>query len=170
MFPLIQGCNLIAPGAERYAFPDETTLLIKGVHLDDRGTYTCSLNYTLAGVRRSMSESINAHVIGENRETAGSKHGTVSLKIKHTSLYNLTKRLRKRKLYASFIQSFCLSSVLHGSWNQRAFQWNNQGTNRWVSIYIFKNTVRRNVSSFIMLLSPTQAPLTKYFTVFRLQF
>ncbi|XP_074551731.1 interleukin-1 receptor type 1-like [Halichoeres trimaculatus] len=57
-----KGCDLIKPSVEKYAFPNTNRLLIKKVNPEDRGVYTCTLTFTLAGVNGSVSESINATV------------------------------------------------------------------------------------------------------------
>lgn len=49
---------------------DRTQLKIDEVDTDyDNANYTCTITFTLGGVRGSMSETINVYVSGKNKET-----------------------------------------------------------------------------------------------------
>ncbi|XP_041662473.1 interleukin-1 receptor type 2-like isoform X2 [Cheilinus undulatus] len=60
-----KGCEPIEDETDRYTYWDKTKLRIDQVHSEDNGLYTCTLTFTLGGVRGSMSETINAWVKAE---------------------------------------------------------------------------------------------------------
>lgn len=65
MFPfLIQGCDPIVDGTDPYTYMDKTKLKIDGVELQNNGSYTCTLTFTLGGVTGNVSETIDAWVRG----------------------------------------------------------------------------------------------------------
>lgn len=61
---LIQGCDPIVHATDRYTYRDKNKLKIDRVQLKDNGTYTCTLSFTLAGVRGSVSETIDVWIAG----------------------------------------------------------------------------------------------------------
>ncbi|XP_041662992.1 interleukin-1 receptor type 1-like isoform X2 [Cheilinus undulatus] len=60
-----KGCEPIEDETDRYTYWDKTKLRIDQVHSEDNGLYTCTLTFTLGGLRGSMSETINAWVKAE---------------------------------------------------------------------------------------------------------
>uniref|UniRef100_A0A8C6TH85 Zmp:0000000936 n=1 Tax=Neogobius melanostomus TaxID=47308 RepID=A0A8C6TH85_9GOBI len=57
-----KGCERISDGAGRFSYSD-TFLDVRGVEPADRGLYICTLHFNMGGVRRSVSQAINAMVI-----------------------------------------------------------------------------------------------------------
>lgn len=51
-------------GTDPYTYMDKTKLKIDGVELQNNGSYTCTLTFTLGGVTGSVSETIDAWVRG----------------------------------------------------------------------------------------------------------
>uniref|UniRef100_UPI0037E93641 interleukin-1 receptor type 1-like n=1 Tax=Semicossyphus pulcher TaxID=241346 RepID=UPI0037E93641 len=57
-----QGCETIEDGQGKYTYWDMTKLKIDGVDSQNKGSYTCTLTFTIGGVTGSMSETIDAWV------------------------------------------------------------------------------------------------------------
>ncbi|CAJ1079099.1 interleukin-1 receptor type 1-like [Xyrichtys novacula] len=57
-----KGCDLLESETEKYSFIDATTLGITKVGPEDKGSFTCTLTFTLDGVTGSVSETIDVQV------------------------------------------------------------------------------------------------------------
>ncbi|XP_068184895.1 interleukin-1 receptor-like 2 isoform X2 [Antennarius striatus] len=58
-----KGCDLIEDGTGRFAYRERWKLYITAVEAQDRGTYTCSLTFTLGGVTGFMSDTVAASLL-----------------------------------------------------------------------------------------------------------
>ncbi|KAM8857835.1 interleukin-1 receptor-like 2 isoform 1-T2 [Synchiropus picturatus] len=57
-----RGCDVIEDGADRYSYWNRVKLKIDGVNPTDNGFFTCVLSFSLGGINRSVSETIDAWV------------------------------------------------------------------------------------------------------------
>ncbi|XP_054471513.1 interleukin-1 receptor type 1-like isoform X2 [Anoplopoma fimbria] len=60
-----RGCERIVDGEGRYTYMGPTKLKIDGVETDNNSFYTCTLTFSLGGMRGSVSETIEASVRSE---------------------------------------------------------------------------------------------------------
>ncbi|KAL3969612.1 diacylglycerol kinase (ATP) [Sarotherodon galilaeus] len=85
-----RGCDPIEDGTGGFDYWG-TRLKITSVELQHKGTYTCTLTFTLGGIKGSVSESINAEV-KENYSLVPQVHEPSNDVIKAQRGYNFSKR------------------------------------------------------------------------------
>ncbi|XP_063355300.1 interleukin-1 receptor type 2-like [Pelmatolapia mariae] len=85
-----RGCDPIEDGTGSYGYWG-TKLKITSVDLQHKGTYTCTLTFTLGGIKGSLSESINAEVKGDY-SLVPQVHEPSNDVIKAQRGYNFSKR------------------------------------------------------------------------------
>uniref|UniRef100_A0A671VAS3 Zmp:0000000936 n=1 Tax=Sparus aurata TaxID=8175 RepID=A0A671VAS3_SPAAU len=86
-----RGCDPIVDGTDPYTYMDKTKLKIDGVELQNNGSYTCTLTFTLGGVTGSVSETIDAWV-REEYSMVPQVHEPANEIIKAEMGSNFTKR------------------------------------------------------------------------------
>uniref|UniRef100_A0A3P8QEY9 Ig-like domain-containing protein n=1 Tax=Astatotilapia calliptera TaxID=8154 RepID=A0A3P8QEY9_ASTCA len=85
-----RGCDPIEDGTGSYEYWG-TRLKITSVDLQHKGTYTCTLTFTLGGIKGSVSETISAEVKGDY-SLVPQVHEPSNDVIKAQSGYNFSKR------------------------------------------------------------------------------
>ncbi|XP_040912818.1 interleukin-1 receptor type 1-like isoform X2 [Toxotes jaculatrix] len=88
-----RGCQPIVDGMDGYSHRDKTTLIIKRVEAQNNCSYTCTLTFTLGGVKGSVSETIDAWVT-EVYSLVPQVHEPANEIIKAPMGSNFTKRCR----------------------------------------------------------------------------
>ncbi|KAM4561835.1 interleukin-1 receptor-like 2 isoform 1-T3 [Fundulus diaphanus] len=86
-----KGCYPILDDSGSHAFRDRTKMMIHRVKTENYGSYTCILTFTLDGVNRSVSETINASV-KDDISLVPQVHEPENAIIKATKGMNFTKR------------------------------------------------------------------------------
>ncbi|XP_047226008.1 interleukin-1 receptor type 1-like isoform X3 [Girardinichthys multiradiatus] len=89
-----KGCDPILVESARHIFRDRNKLTFFKVESENSGTYTCTLMFTLDGIARSVSETIDATVKADGYSLVPQVHEPENEIIKGEKGSNFTKRCR----------------------------------------------------------------------------